>query len=943
MPPSHEPKPSQSPVPPSHEPEPSQSTVPPSQPEPANTVNTQDCYFYYLPLLYTCYRIELDGLGFLLSLYNIDSSLFLSLVTSLSQDLQPSLIAASGGNLVSTGELVPFSSGVAPAAKPGKGKGGTLPDGKGNGTGAGPPSGHHEHAPNMVWAQGPDEAPMLAVEMEFDDEDSSAPEPPKELPDISEGAIYKRMWRLFRPRADGSYLVPECVVHEYQNKETRPGVVRAFERCGYDVAKFVKKVKKTVEDEEEVAINEDWEFLTEEEMPNCKSHCYRKTHRSLVARMVEAEEEGTIEDQDLVMDWSRMDMQGADSSLPAQSQNGSISLEGLDKKILQCFPDLEKVPASSIAKNVRAARTEGHDALGAKFSRAMAEGNASRDVHDMLSTFNLGLRVPRESITFIAGTGEKPIHLPWIRPSQWVAYLVGKCPALMFGTSKQIPQQLEGFWESYRESHPGHQVFSFSSSRLRRTIPLLLHGDEGRYLKRSNYLIMTVESCLGSVPQPKQSCSCKDDPVLSRYTDLDVEPNPKRTRASMQHCNSRGHPYLSKFLCCGMASSEYKEHPDLMFEAFRLIAEDLEVLCTDGVEIPGHGCYYGGFLGLKGDMAFHHKLGHLLRSYRNLGRDQDIPMCHLCLAGSENVPFESVEDTPPWHETYCVSDPWPEDDPPDIANIPFDPLCRPAMFRLDVFHLWKVGLGRDLVGSGVVVLCLLGYFDFQDDCTKNLDDRLARAHSCFRLWCLGSHCTAALRSFTRLNFNCKTLDFFPWANVKGSDCTLLSKWLLFFLRAQVKPKQTHRRLLRALQDTLQSSITFFTILHSHGLWLPRHCAQRAQHALSTTIRGFMYCAISAKTMQIRAFGLKPKFHSLHHVSKDMLEALRGGAERVISPLAYSCESNEDMVGKISRLARKVSARLVNKRVYDRLMFKTKVLLRRAGFLKRQRKPSKPQP
>ena len=235
MPPSHEPEPSQSPVPPSHEPEPSQSTAPPSQPEPANTVNTQDCYFYYLPLLYTCYRIELDGLGFLLSLYNIDSSLFLSLVTSLSQDLRPSLIAGSGGNLVSTGELVPFSSGVAPAAKPGKGKGGTLPDGKGKGTGAGPPSGHHEHAPNMVWAQGPDEAPMLAVEMEFDDEGSSAPEPPKELPDISEGAVYKRMWRLFRPRADGSYLVPECVVHEYQNKETRPGVVRAFERCGYDV------------------------------------------------------------------------------------------------------------------------------------------------------------------------------------------------------------------------------------------------------------------------------------------------------------------------------------------------------------------------------------------------------------------------------------------------------------------------------------------------------------------------------------------------------------------------------------------------------------------------------------------------------------------------------------------------------------------------------------
>ncbi|CAE7946749.1 unnamed protein product [Symbiodinium sp. KB8] len=907
------------------------------------------------------------------------------------QDLRPSLIAGSGGNLVSTGELVPFSSGVAPAAKPGKGKGGTLPDGKGKGTGAGPPSGHHEHAPNMVWAQGPDEAPMLAVEMEFDDEGSSAPEPPKELPDISEGAVYKRMWRLFRPRADGSYLVPECVVHEYQNKETRPGVVRAFERCGYDVAKFVKKVKKTVEDEEEVAINEDWEFLTEEEMQEMnweriagvKLHCEgkngfkrttlydnktmywantkitgtkKKTHRSLVARMVEAEEEGTIEDKDLVMDWSRMDMQGADSSLPAQGQNGSISLEGLDKKILQCFPDLEKASVPSAVVHKAGSAIEKALAKLAARQTELKECKKS----ELVKKMTLRVEMLQEELT----KEDAAMNEVWEKgmvegyggeiQGQLRQALVKNRNLTVISTAEKLDDAGNAVETPARSkraggTQPGPMLQQWAEDYGDGAGSSLLDRKEcessqnRRYLKRSNYLIMTVESCLGSVPQPKQSCSCKDDPVLSRYTDLDVEPNPKRTRASMQHCNSRGHPYLSKFLCCGMASSEYKEHPDLMFEAFRLIAEDLEVLCTDGVEIPGHGCYYGGFLGLKGDMAFHHKLGHLLRSYRNLGRDQDIPMCHLCLAGSENVPFESVEDTPPWHETYCLSDPWPEDDPPDIANIPFDPLCRPAMFRLDVFHLWKVGLGRDLVGSGVVVLCLLGYFDFQDDCTKNLDDRLGRAHSCFRLWCLGSHCTAALRSFTRLNFNCKTLDFFPWANVKGSDCTLLSKWLLFFLRAQVKPKQTHRRLLRALQDTLQSSITFFTILHSHGLWLPRHCAQRAQHALSTTIRGFMYCAISAKTMQIRAFGLKPKFHSLHHVSKDMLEALRGGAERVISPLAYSCESNEDMVGKISRLARKVSARLVNKRVYDRLMFKTKVLLRRAGFLKRQRKPSKPQP
>ncbi|CAE7789389.1 unnamed protein product [Symbiodinium sp. CCMP2592] len=204
----------------------------------------------------------------------------------------------------------------------------------------------------MTWAQGPDEGPMLAVEMSFDEEEYEmtfdAPEPPQELPRITEGAIFKRMWRMFRPRQDGSYLVPESMVKEYQNKVSRPTVVRAFERCGYHVEKFLKKVNKTLEDVEEVEIEEDWEFMTEDEMREANW----KTHRSIVRRMMEAEEEGEIEDKDLAMDWGKMDMQGCNSSAPAGGANQGPSLDGVDKKTLQCFPDLEKVsvPSSIVPK-----------------------------------------------------------------------------------------------------------------------------------------------------------------------------------------------------------------------------------------------------------------------------------------------------------------------------------------------------------------------------------------------------------------------------------------------------------------------------------------------------------------------------------------------------------------------------------------------------------------
>ena len=57
--------------------------------------------------------------------------------------------------------------------------------------------------------------------------------PPPELPEVSEKAIYKRMYRVFKMREDGSYLVPEELVADWKNKLTRPTVVRLFEKCGY--------------------------------------------------------------------------------------------------------------------------------------------------------------------------------------------------------------------------------------------------------------------------------------------------------------------------------------------------------------------------------------------------------------------------------------------------------------------------------------------------------------------------------------------------------------------------------------------------------------------------------------------------------------------------------------------------------------------------------------
>lgn len=52
---------------------------------------------------------------------------------------------------------------------------------------------------------------------------------------------------------------------------------------------------------------------------------------------------------------------------------------------------------------------------------------------------------------------------------------------------EQFHQQLASFWTCYEFYQPNHEVFKKDKSALSSTIPLLVHGDEGRYLKKGNH------------------------------------------------------------------------------------------------------------------------------------------------------------------------------------------------------------------------------------------------------------------------------------------------------------------------------------------------------------------------------------------------------------------------------------------------------------------------
>ena len=54
--------------------------------------------------------------------------------------------------------------------------------------------------------------------------------------------------------------------------------------------------------------------------------------------------------------------------------------------------------------------------------------------------------------------------------------------------------------------------------------------------------------------------------------------------------------------------------------------------------------------------------------------------------------------------------PW-DGEGPALGRIPHDTRGGEASFKLDLFHCWKVGLGRDLTGSTIMYLALAGKFD----------------------------------------------------------------------------------------------------------------------------------------------------------------------------------------------------------------------------------------
>ena len=550
-------------------------------------------------------------------------------------------------------------------------------------------------------------------------------------------------------------------------------------------------------------------------------------------------------------------------------------------------------------------------------------------------------KIPFRSFPYLDGN-EDTVLVHYISPIDFIKYLLEKAPELVFGghtSPQQGGKQLASFWGNYEKWHGTHRLFleNHPERSLENTLCISFHGDEGRGLKKGNTAILMFESNLGvetadNITKKRRldkDCGCVPKHNYAKRFKLSsgLGYSAQPVLASYESYNTKCNSFLTKFCLAALPNSLCKE-TDALNVVIDKICQDFRSLFEEGVEINGTQ-FFAAVTGLKGDLKWYEKIAGLKRCFnRQIG--SGLAMCHECGAGTQALPFEDHGHSPIWGNSLYPERPWEQS--PSIAMIPFEPEGgKPEMIlRRDIFHNSKVGILRDYVGSSILLLVKLGYWNSDDPNESNRRETcLERAHSSFLFWQKTVGKRAALRSFTPTFLNAKTQSDFGWISSKGSDTTLLVKWLLVatrgFLNDPMDP--SHTQVLNHMNQAAACVLGWQNVLYSHGNWLARHCGILVyQHIHDFLVHYNALAFFSLYSFQFTGYGMKSKYHMMAHTKHELGLLLQNPSVQWLpNPILFGCEMNEDVIGKIARLSRKVSSTLTTKRTLELYLTKCKAI------------------
>ena len=631
-----------------------------------------------------------------------------------------------------------------------------------------------------------------------------------------------------------------------------------------------------------------------------------------------------------------------------------------------------KAPACTVGEMAEAALKDRAQASGLTQATTVDKNHSERNVHRLFNRYGLALRVPVSYLSVPGGGPEaEALEVPYLKVSDFLSLLLRKYEEVVVGGLKLGPQSEElcaSFWHKFQAYHPQHIVFSKLTEQERRfCIPVMIHGDKGRTLQKSPIFVCSFETPWGLPPDLLKRtaydnrCNAKrqfKDSKLAWTCSQRLEFAGKRKLEAMQECtmecpgrlaheadptnshqrhNAKGHSFLSRFLIAAIPSKTLNKNQEVLPTLFYEIAAELQELLENGLPNPAaKGKVEPGemirfaFIAVKGDAEFHWEAGKFTRSYHKTGVKQDYMICPLCEAGRPGLSFVDTWEWPAWADTIASSDPWDEE--PPLNRAPYSTTYPASLYKFDPFHCTKFGVFRDCVGSTVVRLAALEYFDFEEGQSVSVDSRLERAFSIYRLWVLAAGKNSTLKKFSRANFNYEKKRQFAWVNAKGSEITSCMMWLDFYI-GQLLQKGNFKQhedevTLKAKSQMIQGGLTWIGIMHSHGVFLPACCARVQADSGMAFIRGYAFLAKECLLKKVAGYRLRPKIHYFHHLVFDALQELESGNRFVVSAATWLCESNEDFIGRLSRTSRRVAAKTASLRTTQRYLVKTRLLFER---------------
>ena len=538
--------------------------------------------------------------------------------------------------------------------------------------------------------------------------------------------------------------------------------------------------------------------------------------------------------------------------------------------------------------------------------------------HNLFKRAGLTLPVPMTTL----GEDDADQNFPIIRLRHWAQFLADTHNLhILVGLQKPHETRerhiLTAFWQHYRELYPEHGIFKHFDANLARpdsTFPVVFHGDEGRSRRRIPFLVTNYHSPIGR------------GTVSARTT--------RPQRYIKLRPNFLGATQTTRFLHSAVPRKLYQK--DTVFQAIMEDAanEAVFMVHTGISQAYTNRKVWMCCLNVCGDWSWLHKCGQLCRSYNNVPKK--LPnsgvlanvgqgICHRCCAGQDQVPWEAIHQRDPaWLHTRFSESAFVS--VPPFCKLHHNPGEEEGLWAYDVFHAYHLGLGKSFVGS-----CLALLADEQP--ARNIDDKFKLLEHQFFTWCRANGESPQVTRVTKelIQWPART-DYPNGSWYKASVTTTFMKYLEATLTANVWPGEP--MLVKAGEAAVAINRYFRELYNADAFIPPTEAVALAEQGLRF-LRRFAWLGSQAMLQGRRLWLLTPKAHILHHLMlEDTLMPAREG-KAPMNVLCFSCQQDEDFVGRPSRLSRRTDPRLVSRRCIQRHLESSYAEFVKAGYIKPQ--------